>query len=119
MPCVAKQSIETVHAPDREQVRRVAATHIEDILFRYKVRQTRREQRIAWQPGQVVENEVRGDRASGERPIEPGDVPSRISAGGRDEADARRLSPRERQYEVFKEQVIGIYGEATSAHRDD
>ena len=87
-PSLSQQPIQAMQPPEREEMRRVPAADVEDILRRDKVSEIGRSRWLPRQRGWVAKGEVRCGAAVGERAIELRDVRRRIRAGRRNEAHA-------------------------------
>src|SRR5262249_7601293 len=104
-PRLAKQPVQPMQPPEREEMSGVSTPDIEHILRGDKVSEIGRPCRLPRQRGCVEAREVRCRTAVAERAIELGDVRRRIRACGRNEADARMVSTRKAENEMIESRV--------------
>ena len=115
-PRLGEQRVEPVRAPGAQQAEHAAAADVDQVLG---------EQMGAQVADAAVAAEERDVRrladAAGERPVEAHDVVIGVTAGGREEADARSFAPPASQSEdvLVEQRVARLHREAAAAEGDD
>src|SRR5262245_4298808 len=105
--------------PNDQQVCRVSAADIDNVLLRDERRELRRSTRLTRKRLRVPQSQIRRYASAAERAIEPHDVRRRVGARGWNEADARRVAGRESKDEVIEQRVVWFHREPAATHRDD
>ena len=119
VPCGMERPIDPVRAPQREQVRRVAATDVDHVLVGDERRELGVGRGPAGEAGHADQRQVGRDAvARRERAIEPRDVGRGIATRGRKETHARLGQARAAEDEIVEERRF-LHRESTPAEPDD
>jgi hypothetical protein len=101
-----------VSSPDGQHVGGVAAADVDEVLLLDEGAEVGDR---AAEEGEVRRLGTRGREGA----VEGLDVPLRVAAGGRKEADARARAAGQGEGEVVEQRVVGLVGEAAASEGDD